>query len=358
MEGTVTRFLIDSGAEISILPDSHEIVRVKGELRRARMQPVLVDGSELPVLGVATSSVVINGQSVGVEFYVVQANISPILGNDIMKQCSWVRLDFASQEVTFGPMVSGVSKVEEDIETPRLCLVMLPSDLKVSGCLEITIRALVQGSSPADLEDLPGKACLFESSLDGSPVSVARVLGQVHEGTFPVRICNPLPSPVELRRSSKLGVLSVVEEPVVAVVGEQEDFTDVMASQEEGRKGNKIMDDLVRTAEGSKEELERLREFLYKNKQVFSLHGELGRYQGMPFHIDTGDARPVRQMPRRVPHHWKDEVDKQLDQMLDQKVLVPSCSPWASPICLVKKRDGSLRFCVDYRKLNAVTKAG
>ena len=68
----------------------------------------------------------------------------------------------------------------------------------------------------------------------------------------------------------------------------------------------------------------------------------------MPFSIDTGDARPIRQMPRRVPHHLKAEVDKQLDEMLRQGVIEPSYSPWASPICLVRKKDGGLHFCVDY----------
>ena len=68
--------------------------------------------------------------------------------------------------------------------------------------------------------------------------------------------------------------------------------------------------------------------------------------------IDTG---PVRQQARRLPVHQKQEVCELLDDMLSRGVIEPSHSPWASPIVLVRKKDGSIRFCVDFRKVNDCT---
>ena len=72
--------------------------------------------------------------------------------------------------------------------------------------------------------------------------------------------------------------------------------------------------------------------------------------------INTGDASPMKQPTRRIPFTLRQEVARQLDQMQKQGVIQPSRSPWASPVVLVKKRDGSHRFCVDYRGLNSLTK--
>ena len=75
----------------------------------------------------------------------------------------------------------------------------------------------------------------------------------------------------------------------------------------------------------------------------------------MPFSIVTNEARPVKLRPYRVPVCHQDEVSQQLARMEEQGVISLSKSPWASPLVFVKKKDGSLRLCVDYRKLNALT---
>ena len=72
-------------------------------------------------------------------------------------------------------------------------------------------------------------------------------------------------------------------------------------------------------------------------------------------HISTGNATPIQQPPRRLPLAKKEEAEKAIQEMQKQNVIEPSSSPWSSPIVLVSKKDGSTRFCVDYRKVNEVT---
>lgn len=67
------------------------------------------------------------------------------------------------------------------------------------------------------------------------------------------------------------------------------------------------------------------------------------------------NAKAVSKKPYRYAPHQKDEIEKQIAQMLKQGIIQASTSPFASPVLLVKKKDGTWRFCVDYRGLNDIT---
>ena len=110
-----------------------------------------------------------------------------------------------------------------------------------------------------------------------------------------------------------------------------------------------IPQDLTRK---QKLELERLIE---KYKDVFSKkNGKIGKSSLIQHEIHTRGA-PIRQPYRRQNPYVRQMEQEQVEEMLEQGVVRPSTSPWASPVVMVKKKDGSMRFCVDYRKLNSVT---
>ncbi|CAM5092029.1 unnamed protein product [Eretmochelys imbricata] len=72
--------------------------------------------------------------------------------------------------------------------------------------------------------------------------------------------------------------------------------------------------------------------------------------------IDTGNAHPIRVQPYRVSPQAKTAIEREIQDMLQMGVIRPSESAWTSPVVLVPKPDGEIRFCVDYHKLNAVTR--
>ena len=104
------------------------------------------------------------------------------------------------------------------------------------------------------------------------------------------------------------------------------------------------------------EQNQKVHQLLQENRGVFSTSEfDLGRTDLVRHKIDTGSNRPFKQQLRRHPMAYLPVIDEHVDKMLANDVCEPSNSPWASNVVLVKKSDGTLRFCVDYRQLNNLT---
>lgn len=84
----------------------------------------------------------------------------------------------------------------------------------------------------------------------------------------------------------------------------------------------------------------------FLNKWATVCSGTLGRTNQATHRIVTADDIPVRSKAYRVSPLKKEVMEKELDKMMQEGIIEPSQSPWASPVVLVPKTDGSLRFCV------------
>ena len=97
--------------------------------------------------------------------------------------------------------------------------------------------------------------------------------------------------------------------------------------------------------------------FLQKHKDIFtSSDTDLGRTNLTEHKIDVGGAHPIKQRPYRIHPEKREKLREHINGMLEAGIIRPSNSPWASPVVLVDKPCGGIRFCVDFRKLNHITR--
>ena len=89
---------------------------------------------------------------------------------------------------------------------------------------------------------------------------------------------------------------------------------------------------------------------------IMSSTGKLGRTNLVKCEINTGDHPPIAQKPYTVNDQKRKMINEEIEKMLKDNIIRESKSPWSSPVHVIKKKDGSNRFCIDYRKLNEITK--
>lgn len=180
--------------------------------------------------------------------------------------------------------------------------------------------------------------------------------------TLTVPLENHLSVAVDLDRGCCIGTVTFVPEKELKSVNlPQEENTNQKAevNQLTGTTREEAILERLGLQQGdlTKDQFHQLEELIRRNVDVFALDGsELGYTEVVQHHVNTGDHTPVKQQFRRIPFVHCDIVEKMVQDMTEQGVIRPSISPWASPVVLVPKKDGTKRFCVDYRRLNGITK--
>jgi transposase InsO family protein len=245
------------------------------------------------------------------------------------------------------------------------------SEMMVDACIEDTpeliltskLNVLVEPAvTPADDHDFLVAPCII------SPADAT-----VNQ----IRVMNPYPDQVKVHKNQLLGYAEEFDGDIgtmfeyedtkctdnldpVRRIAMQENNCEIPSQQHPTPKEDlpSYLEPLIKNLQVQDEDNESaVAQLLSSYSDVFSKdEHDLGICNLTEHVIETGDARPIKQPPRKVPLAFADEDRKALKELMQQGSIRPSTSPWASPIVLVRKKNGKVRPCVDYRKLNAVTK--
>ncbi|KAE9082005.1 hypothetical protein PF007_g22439 [Phytophthora fragariae] len=302
-------------------------------------------------------------------------HVDAILGVDALGAFGAV-IDVADRTLTLkssGEVLSlGFTMVQESYMTAMATSVRLPPlgqalvTTRVFGSIEDKSTVLVEGSL-----GLPPTLC------------VARSLGTVEDGQDIVEVCNASTDEYLIRKGTVIASTSVipesafesatVEQKGTVPADDNEPGVERAASVSEARKpdvGEKMKaskpdippdkaDGMEADFSESKLSLEQKELFQAELDGFRSMFVDSSKEPGRPdllqFEIDTGNSSPIKQQPHRVSLAEREVMEAEVQQYLELNLIRPSNSPWASPVLMIRKPDGGIRFCIDYRRLNAVT---
>ena len=237
-----------------------------------------------------------------------------------------------------------------------------PTDAGITVALQHTVvippLSELEVMATVSESDLSDDQWLVESLSTRGAVIAARAIVSPVSGCCPVRLLNPRSEEIMLTSGYKVAQLQPISgvEILDSVPINQ---VSLSSPQEPSIEKQNLLWGLVQKCgkEVTDDQRTQLYHLLLEFADVFAVNAaDFGRTDIARHEIDTGDARPIRQPPRRTPPHFRQEAQEMLKKMLDSDVIKKSNSPWASPVVLIRKKNGSLRYCVDYRKLNAVTR--
>ena len=347
VHGQPCKLLVDTGAMVSILSkslwynlDPHaKLAPYSGSVRAA-------NGSLLGVWGIWSTVCEFHNLILSCDFLIVDASIQVILGTNFLsryqaivdvgkRRCKLMGKDF--------PLVCTLS-------TDDVSKVTLAGDITIPARAEVLVNGKIDGLYEGSDVGMFEPNNILSERYD---VLVARVIASQAPEQIPLRVTNMSAEPIKLHKGTHVGSYEVG----VAVL---EEGGNTPCSEDDNKNGwsvDSLAAALKLPEKGlTSDQYTQVKEILCQHLPEFSTgDADLGRTHLTHHHIHTGDNRPVKMNPRKIPVHFEKEVEAQLEQMQRQGVIRPSQSPWAAPVVLVRKKDGGLRFCVDYRRLNDLT---
>jgi len=354
--------MLDTGAAISLISDrTWDLIDGKTSLANWDGHKLVgVEGSIIPVLGVAQNlSINFAGVEVIGDFIVASAlNAEAILGLDFLErnQCcinteqKVLHLNGRALQLTRDPSAGEVTRQVNEAKVLIQDHVTLPPWSMVEVMAKVEAPA-AQCDCVLLLEDLSRHTNIVVANALVTPQWNNEI------SSVPVRLLNTSAESVNLHKGKAVACASTFCEPLSTTVASTTE-TSHEATLEVTPKEREILWGLVENSGETldPEQKHHLFKLLLGYVDVFALSDDqLGRTKQLKHTINTGDHQPIRQPVRRIPPCKREEVHQLLQDMLARKVIQPSTSPWASPVVLVKKKDGSTRFCIDYRKVNAIT---
>ena len=163
--------------------------------------------------------------------------------------------------------------------------------------------------------------------------------------------------PVELPKFTVVATLSTVCDPQEYTRAESAPNLKSISDTPQNTPTNTVKDSQVKT-NTNLTEIQKLKvnDLLEKYNNLFEIKSKRKLASNIYHEIDTGNEKPINNPPNRIAFKEREYIQQQIEEMEKSNIIQPSSSPWSSRIVLVKKKDGKLRFCIDYRGLNAITK--
>ena len=366
LQGTDVSITIDTGASITLV--SHEVYLglpkdLRPPLQETKHKVSSADGTQLKVLGQAEFDLKFGPVEFSKMLWAADIHDEVLLGADTL-------LDH-----TLGPMDLLLSEEKMSIQDHLLPIKQVFGGLKtvvnkVYSSEDFVVPALSEAIISFTFDHVPPGAWTM---IEPSPMFAQRYglvasscLIDLENPTSPrlIKILNPSEEENTIHRGaaigqegSYLGVEAVLPYQNTWVNDEVVRSAQATTITSDSPLPPHLHDLYEDTCEGLNEaDRRRIQEMLVEFAEVFSKGEEdLGLTHLVSHSINTGNAVPVKQTPHRVPLAYAGEDKKALDKLLQQGCIRPSSSPWASPIVLVRKKDGSIRPCTDFRRVNALT---